>query len=116
MRPLLRLGWLRAPATAAAALARLAGVPTPPVRWRRLAGPYFGNAVSTLVHRGRAARVTIEGTTKDGELRTVADVPLNTGNFGETRGRAAKREPRSHERNDGFGETRGAQRSGAPQS
>jgi hypothetical protein len=79
MRPLLRLGWLRTPTLVAAALARTAGLPSPSVRWRRLAGPYFGNAVSTLVHSGRAARVIIEGTTKDGHLRPVAELPLSAG-------------------------------------
>jgi hypothetical protein len=77
MRPGLRLGWRRTPTALAARLARSAGLRPPPVRWRRLAGPYFGNAVSTLVHSGRSARVTIEGTTKDGTLQTVADVELN---------------------------------------
>ncbi len=76
MRPLMRLGWARGPAVAARALARAAGVPRLAVRWRKIAGPYFGNAVSTLEHHGRAARVTIEGTTKDGALRTVASLPL----------------------------------------
>ena len=44
--------------------------------WRRLAGPYFGNAVSTLRHRGTRAEVTVEGTTSDGELFEVATVDL----------------------------------------
>ncbi|GAB3801278.1 alkaline phosphatase D family protein [Micromonospora zhanjiangensis] len=52
MRPLMRLGWARGPAGALAGLARSAGLPRPPVRWRKVAGPYFGNAVSTLVHAG----------------------------------------------------------------
>ncbi|MFD0785123.1 alkaline phosphatase family protein, partial [Micromonospora azadirachtae] len=56
---------------AAWALARSAGVRNPGVRWRKLAGPYFGNAVATLVHQGRDAEVTIEGTTSDGHLRPV---------------------------------------------
>ena len=47
------------------------GVRRPAVRWRKAAGPYFGNAVGTLLHRGRAAEVVIEGTTKDGaDLRS----------------------------------------------
>ncbi|WBB70451.1 alkaline phosphatase D family protein [Micromonospora sp. WMMD812] len=71
MRPLMRLGWSSGPATATRALARSAGVRRPGVRWRKLAGPYFGNAVATLVHRGRSAEVTIEGTTSDGHLRPV---------------------------------------------
>ncbi|MGK5672053.1 alkaline phosphatase D family protein [Micromonospora sp. URMC 106] len=71
MRPLMRLGWSAGPAGATRALARSAGVRRPPFRWKRLAGPYFGNAVATLVHTGRAAEVTIEGTTSDGHLRPV---------------------------------------------
>ncbi|RIV40703.1 alkaline phosphatase D family protein [Micromonospora radicis] len=72
MRPLMRLGWARGPAGATRALARAAGVPRPLVKWRKLAGPYFGNAVGTLTHAGRAAEVIIEGTTSDGHLREVA--------------------------------------------
>ncbi|MBE1487808.1 alkaline phosphatase D family protein [Plantactinospora soyae] len=72
MRPLLRLGWWRGPSVAARALARTAGVRRPSVRWRRLDGPYFGNAVSTLRHDGRSAEVTIEGTSAEGTLHTVA--------------------------------------------
>jgi hypothetical protein len=48
------------------------------MRWRKLAGPYFGNAVATLTHRGRAAEVTIEGTTSDGRLRPVMHRPLSS--------------------------------------
>jgi hypothetical protein len=76
MRPVLRLGWWKGPAAAARVLARAARIAPPAVRWRRLAGPYFGNAVSTLVHEGRSARVTIEGTTTSGDLREVAAVDL----------------------------------------
>ncbi|MEU6022161.1 alkaline phosphatase D family protein [Micromonospora sp. NPDC047134] len=72
MRPLMRLGWARGPASATRALARTAGVPRPQVRWRKLAGPYFGNAVATLTHASRTADVIIEGTTNDGHLRQVA--------------------------------------------
>ncbi|OKI89385.1 alkaline phosphatase D family protein [Micromonospora sp. CB01531] len=77
MRPLMRLGWHPGPAGAARALARSAGVPRSGVRWKKLAGPYFGNAVATLTHRGRSAEVVIEGTTSDGHLRTVARQQLS---------------------------------------
>ena len=40
--------------------------------WKKLAGPYFGNAIATLEHRGRAAEVVIEGTTRTGRLCEVA--------------------------------------------
>ncbi|PTA46643.1 alkaline phosphatase D family protein [Micromonospora sp. RP3T] len=77
MRPLMTLGWNPGPAGATRALARSAGVRRPPVRWRKLAGPYFGNAVATLTHRGRSAAVVIEGTTSQGELRPVARQQLS---------------------------------------
>ncbi|GAA4701672.1 alkaline phosphatase D family protein [Phytohabitans rumicis] len=76
MRPVLRVGWWRGAAAAARLLARAARVAPPAVRWRKLAGPYFGNAVGTLVHESRSARVVIEGTTTAGDLRTVAAVEL----------------------------------------
>jgi hypothetical protein len=76
MRPFLRLGWGRWMTVATRWLARAAGLPPSPVRWRRIAGPYFGNAVSTLIHDGRAAVVRIEGTDADGHLRRVAERTL----------------------------------------
>ncbi|MEV1145027.1 alkaline phosphatase D family protein [Micromonospora sp. NPDC049799] len=71
IRPLMRMGWSAGPSGATRALARAAGVRRSPVRWRKLAGPYFGNAVATLTHSGRTAEVTMEGTTADGHLRPV---------------------------------------------
>ncbi|MGC5050617.1 alkaline phosphatase D family protein [Micromonospora sp. DT48] len=82
MRPLMRLGWARGPAGATRALARTAGVRRPLVKWRRLAGPYFGNAVATLTHAGRGAEVIIEGTTNDGDLHEVARQRLAEGTGG----------------------------------
>jgi hypothetical protein len=72
MRPLMNLCWNPGLASAAAVLARSAGVHRPPVRWKKLAGPYCGNAIATLEHRGRVAEVVIEGTTSEGHLREVA--------------------------------------------
>jgi hypothetical protein len=74
MRPLMRLSWSRAAARGVRGLARSAGVPRPTWSWKRLAGPYFGNAVSTLLLNGRAATVTVEGTAKGGDLFEVAEV------------------------------------------
>ncbi|HET8658302.1 MAG TPA: alkaline phosphatase D family protein [Micromonosporaceae bacterium] len=79
LRPVLRVGWGGTAAAAARGLARLAGLRRPGVSWRRLAGPYFGNAVATLVHNGRSAHVTIEGTDPRAGLQTVASVPLASG-------------------------------------
>jgi hypothetical protein len=77
MRPLMRLSWSRAAARAMRGLAKSAGVRRPALRWSRLAGPYFGNAVSTLRHDGAQATVTVEGTAKDGNLFEVATVRLD---------------------------------------
>ncbi|WP_433348156.1 alkaline phosphatase D family protein [Micromonospora sp. CA-111912] len=79
LRPLMKLGWSPGPAGATRALARTAGVRRPPLRWKRLAGPYFGNAVATLVHAGRTAEVTVEGTTSAGHLREVMRQRLTSG-------------------------------------
>jgi hypothetical protein len=76
LRPAMRFSWSRAAAKAVRGLARSAGVRRPQVRWRRLNGPYFGNAVSTLRHAGARADVRVEGTNRDGELMTVAEVRL----------------------------------------
>ena len=76
MRPLMRFGWSRLAEQTTRGLARSAGVPKPPLTWRRLAGPYFGNAVSQLRLTGREAEMTIEGTNADGELFEVATVRL----------------------------------------
>ena len=72
MRPLMKLCWNAGLASAAQFLARSSGVRRPPVSWKKLAGPYFGNAIATLEHRGRAAEVVIEGTTRTGRLCEVA--------------------------------------------
>ena len=54
------------------ALGRAARVRPAPLTWTKLAGPYFGTAVGTLVHNGRSAHVLIEGTTPAGDLKVVA--------------------------------------------
>jgi hypothetical protein len=77
MRPLMRFGWSRAAAKGVRGLARSAGVRAPALRWRRLAGPYFGNALSTLRLDRDHAHVTVEGTAKDGHLFTVASLSLD---------------------------------------
>lgn len=76
MRPLMRFAWSRLGARGTRALARSAGVRRTSFRWDRLAGPYFGNAVSTLRHEGPKAEVIVEGTTKEGHLFEVAKVLL----------------------------------------
>jgi hypothetical protein len=77
LRPAMRLGWNGTAARLMRSGSRAAGVRRTAVRWKRLAGPYFGNAVSSLVHSGRSAVVTIEGTRKDKSLATIATVRLS---------------------------------------
>ncbi|BBH64386.1 alkaline phosphatase [Actinoplanes sp. OR16] len=74
LRPLMRASWSRAVARVARGLSKSAGVVKPAVRWKRLAGPYFGNAVGTLRLEGQTATARIEGTSKDGDLFEVAAV------------------------------------------
>ena len=76
MRPLMRLSWSRAVANAVRGLARSARVARPRLGWVRLAGPYFGNAISTLRHDGPHASVQVEGTNREGDLFEVAQVTL----------------------------------------
>ena len=77
LRPAMRLGWNRSAANAMRAAARVVGLRKPAVRWRKLVGPYFGNAVSILVHNGRQSRVTIEGTRPDKKLTVVGQLRLD---------------------------------------
>lgn len=40
----------------------LGRLPSPPLTWRTIGGPFFGNAISTLVLEGRTARVVMESS------------------------------------------------------
>jgi hypothetical protein len=60
------LGTSRSLARIAHAIARAAGVPDPPLRWRVRGGPLFDNQVGTLHIEGRAIRLRIERTTDGG--------------------------------------------------
>ena len=55
-----RIAFRRALTWPAAALPRLARVPSPPIRWRMRHGPFFDNEVATLELDGRSARVCLE--------------------------------------------------------
>jgi hypothetical protein len=78
-RAVARLGCSRPAAAAAHALARAAGVPDPPLRWRLEARPTFDNQVATLELEGRRARLRIERTApgdRSAALETTLDRPL----------------------------------------
>jgi hypothetical protein len=77
MRMAIRLAWSRAAARAARRLATLAGTPDAGMRWDLVAGPFFGNAVSTLVHRDREAYALVDGTDATARLRRLGAVRLD---------------------------------------
>jgi hypothetical protein len=77
-----RIGWSRWARVVTATLDRLARVPATPVRWEKLAGPFFGNQIGELVLEGRRARFVLTVTERDGagaRLRQVLDLPLSEG-------------------------------------
>ncbi|SDT77614.1 alkaline phosphatase D family protein [Actinoplanes derwentensis] len=74
MRPLMKIAWTRPAAQLVRALARTLSVRKPALHWKRLAKPYFGNAIGTLRLDGQLATAEIEGTTKEGALQSVASV------------------------------------------
>ena len=61
-RRVVRGGFSRPFAWAAAALARLAGAPAPGIRWRTLDGPFFDNQVALLRLDGREATLALDKT------------------------------------------------------
>ncbi|MCD0483986.1 alkaline phosphatase family protein [Streptacidiphilus sp. ASG 303] len=75
-----RFGWSRTARRIGALLARHGRLAPTPVRWDRLAGPYFGNQVMTLSLRGRSGRLLLERARRGegGEPRlervTAADI------------------------------------------
>jgi hypothetical protein len=76
MKPAMRFSWSRVAAAIGRGIAKTAGLPPPKLKWRRVAGPVYQNAVSKLTHDGRTAKVTIEGTEPDKQLHRVAHVDL----------------------------------------
>ncbi|HEV7899723.1 MAG TPA: alkaline phosphatase D family protein [Planosporangium sp.] len=72
-----RLGWSRGAGRLARGLAKLAGTPAPSVRWDLATGPFFGNAVSTVIHRGREAYALVEGTDARARLNRLGAVRLH---------------------------------------
>ena len=68
MRVAFSISWSRvAEFCARLVLGRLARVPRPPLSWRRVAGPVFGNALGSLVLSGRRAHLLIETTAGTGD-------------------------------------------------
>jgi hypothetical protein len=76
IKPLMRSAWHRRGKRIGRVLARRAGAMRPLVSWRKLAGPYFGNAISTLHLDRSSARVTIERTDADQRLVALGTTQL----------------------------------------
>jgi hypothetical protein len=76
MRQVFRTAWGPRSAWLGRALSRLFDVQPSGLRWAKLAGPYFGNVVGTLVHSGQSAHVTIEATGPDATLAPIMRVQL----------------------------------------
>ncbi|WP_432836098.1 alkaline phosphatase D family protein [Dactylosporangium sp. CA-092794] len=77
IRPAMKFGWNPPAARVMRSVARSLGLRRPAVRWRKIADPYFGNAVGLLLIEGRTAHVSIQGTLPDKTLREVAALKLS---------------------------------------
>jgi phosphodiesterase/alkaline phosphatase D-like protein len=73
-----RMAWSGGAARGARRIARMVGTPDPSVQWSLAYGPFFGNAIGTLIHRGRDAYALIEGTTKKAGLRRLGAARLHS--------------------------------------
>jgi hypothetical protein len=76
LKPLMRLAWRRRGKRIGRVLARRAGATRPLISWRKVAGPFFGNAISTLGLDRSTACVTIEGTGADRQLVPLTKLDL----------------------------------------
>ena len=65
VRVLMWAGWLRPLAAVVRRVVRGRGVPDPPLSWERVAGPYFGTTLATLVLTERNAELIIESARKN---------------------------------------------------
>ncbi|HET7044746.1 MAG TPA: alkaline phosphatase D family protein [Gaiellaceae bacterium] len=59
-----------------ALLSRASGAAPPPFEWRLTRGPWFDNAIGTLVFEGRSARLRLERAIGEERLETVLDERL----------------------------------------
>ena len=81
MKVAFRIGWSRAAeACTRFLLSSVARVPKQELYWSKLAGPYYGNEIATLLLDGRSARLVIEKAGRDRSgtprLTPVVDLPL----------------------------------------
>jgi phosphodiesterase/alkaline phosphatase D-like protein len=75
MQAAFRLGWSAAAERTTRVLLGLAAhVPSQPLTWRRVDGPWFGNAVATLRFTGRRAELLMQGSAPAGSADPLVDL------------------------------------------
>jgi phosphodiesterase/alkaline phosphatase D-like protein len=80
-RTVFRLGWSRLLEKVTKALGRWDDVPPLPLTWHKIAGPYFGNTLGTLVLDGRSAVFTLQCAVttpqQEDRMEKVVELRLN---------------------------------------
>jgi len=77
IKPVFMLGWTRPAAAVIRWWVRRRGVPSPPLTWRDVCGPLFGNTIATVAVNGRDAEVFFEQPRKTTTLEEVGRVSLS---------------------------------------
>jgi phosphodiesterase/alkaline phosphatase D-like protein len=79
-RTVFRLGWSRLLEKLTTALGRWDEVPPLPLTWGKVAGPFFGNSLGSLVLDGRSAVFTLQCAVtthqREDRMETVTELPL----------------------------------------
>jgi len=79
-RLVFRLGWSRLLEKVTTTLGRWDDVPPLPLHWSKIAGPYFGNALGTLVLDGRSATFQLQKAVtthqQEDRMERVTELPL----------------------------------------
>ncbi|MDQ2750447.1 MAG: alkaline phosphatase family protein [Actinomycetota bacterium] len=83
MKVAFRISWSRAAERSTRLLlGTMAKLPPMPIGWKRMAGPYFGNEISTLTFDGRRAEAVLERSAPSdvpAELTEVGRITLSSG-------------------------------------
>ena len=77
IKPVFMLGWTRPAAAVIRWWVRRRGVPSPPMTWRDVCGPLFGNTIATVQIDGRDAQVFFEQPRRTTTLEEAGRVSLS---------------------------------------
>ena len=77
IKPVFKIGWTRPAAAVVRWWVRRRGVPSPPMTWREVCGPLFGNTIATVQINGRDAEVFFEQPRKTTTLEEAGRVSLS---------------------------------------